>query len=170
MKIEEIAQDQPIMWMPIGASGTGKSTYLQKLRRDNPTRDIKSFSFDALRHEWYDRDDYNVAWNKASADPDFNRRAFGRFYKMVKSHNDIYVDNTNLTVRSRSRFVECAKRNGYRVIAIEMPVDLDVILKRQYTRPDKTIKQDVVKQQYERLQSPAPGEFDHVIVSNHNNE
>lgn len=169
MKIlKELMKNKPTLWMPIAASGTGKSTYLRKLREENP--DILSFSWDDLRHEWYDQHSYSNAFKLASQDKDFEKKARAVFEKMITTGKDIYVDNTNLTVKRRAYYINLAKRHGYRTVGIEMPVDLDTIIARQKTRGDKNVKADVVRGQFERLQRPAEGEFDEVRVSNHNVE
>ena len=168
MKLHEFKNNarQPVLYVPIGASGSGKSTYLKKLRDVDP--DILSFSFDDLRHEWYDKEDYGRAWRLSTEDKEFNNKAYAVFREMIKSGHDIYVDNTNLTVKRRSFYIRLAKQNGYKTVGIEMPVDVETIVARQKTRGDKNVKEDAVRDQYARLQPPADGEFDDVVVSRHN--
>lgn len=169
MKLSELNM-HPTIWIPIGASGSGKSTFLKKLRTENPDRQIDSFSFDDLRHQWYDQENYARAFRLSTEDKEFNNKAYAVFRQMIKSGNDIYVDNTNLTVKRRKFYIDIARRAGYRVVGIEMPVDLETIIARQQTRGDKNVKADAVRDQYDRLERPAAGEFDRVIVSNHNLE
>lgn len=159
---------RPVLWMPIAASGTGKSSFLKKLRDENP--DILSFSFDDLRHEWYDKENYSNAWKLSTEDKEFNNKAYAVFRNMIKTGKDIYVDNTNLTVKRRKFYIDIAKKAGYRTVGIEMPVDVETIVARQKTRGDKNVKEDAVRDQFARLQRPAEGEFDEVRVSNHNLE
>jgi len=159
---------RPTLWMPIAASGTGKSTYLKKLREINPN--ILSFSFDDLRHEWYDKEDYGRAFQLSTEDKEFNNKAYAVFRKMAKTGQDIYVDNTNLTAKRRKFYIDIAKKAGYRTVGIEMPVDAETIVARQKTRGDKNVKESAVRDQFARLERPKDGEFDEVIVSNHNLE
>lgn len=164
----EAETHQPTLFVPIGASGTGKSTYLKKLRETNP--DILSFSFDDLRHEWYDKEDYGRAFQLSTEDKEFNNKAYNVFRDMIKTGQDIYVDNTNLTAKRRAFYINEAKRRGYRTVGIEMPVDVETIVARQKTRGDKNVKETAVRDQFARLQRPQPNEFDEVVVSNHNLE
>ena len=166
--LKELMENKPTLFVPIGASGTGKSSYLRKLRETNPN--ILSFSFDDLRHEWYDKENYSRAFRLCTEDKDFNNKAYDVFRKMIKTGRDIYVDNTNLTVKRRSFYIRLARRHGYRTVGIEMPVDVETIVARQKTRGDKNVKEAAVRDQYARLERPTEGEFDEVIVSNHNLE
>lgn len=166
--IEQETKRNPILYVPIAASGSGKSTYLRQLREDNPN--ILSFSFDDLRHEWYDKEDYGRAFQLSTEDKEFNNKAYKVFRDMVKTGKDIYVDNTNLTAKRRAFYIQEAKRRGYRTVGIEMPVDVETIVARQKTRGDKNVKESAVRDQFARLERPKDGEFDEVIVSNHNLE
>lgn len=166
--IEQETKRNPILYVPIAASGSGKSTYLRKLRETNPN--ILSFSFDDLRHEWYDKENYSRAFQLSTEDKDFNNKAYAVFRQMVKTGQDIYVDNTNLTVKRRRFYIDVAKRAGYRTVGIEMPVDVETIVARQKTRGDKNVKETAVRDQHARLERPRDGEFDEVVVSNHNLE
>lgn len=168
MKLNEITQ-QPTLWMPIAASGSGKSTYLRKLRETNPN--VLSFSFDDLRHEWYDKKNYGRAFKLSTEDKDFNKKAYDVFREMIKTRQDIFVDNTNLTAKRRKFYLDLARQHGYRTVAIEMPVpDVELLVARQKTRGDKNVKADAVRDQFARLEKPQPNEFDEIIVSNHNLE
>lgn len=170
MKLHQLFEnkDRPTLWIPIGASGTGKSTYLKTLRESNPA--ILSFSFDDLRHEWYDKENYGNAWKLSTEDKEFNNKAYKVFRDMVKTGQDIYVDNTNLTHKRRAFYINEAKRRGYRTVGIEMPVDVETIVARQKTRGDKNVKESAVRDQFARLERPRENEFDDVVVSNHNLE
>lgn len=167
MKLNDLTS-RPTIYLAIGASGSGKSTYLNKLRVDNPEKTILLYSWDDLRHRWYDSVDYGNAYRLSSLDNQFKTKAREQFEVMLETRQDIYVDNTNLTVERRSYYIKEAKLHGYRTVGIEMPVNIETILARQHTRDDKTIKADVVIEQFNKLQRPAPNEFDEVIISNHN--
>lgn len=156
----------PVMYMPVGPSGCGKSTYLAKLRETIP--DINVFSLDALRHEWYDTDDYHKAYEGSVADKGFEAKANARFHSQVKERRTMYIDNTNLSARRRKMYLEGARKNGYKTVAVLMPISLDVLLKRRTTRGDKVVPESAVRQHYNALQAPMLGEFHEIIVSDHN--
>lgn len=156
----------PTMWIPVGPSGCGKSTFLKKLMETIP--DINVFSLDALRHEWYDADDYAKAYQGSVDDKGFEARANARFHAQVKERRNMYIDNTNLSAKRRKMYLEGARKNGYKTVAVLMPISLDVLLKRRTARPDKTIPESAVRQHYNALQAPMLGEFHEIIVSDHN--
>lgn len=161
---------QRTMYLPIAPSGAGKSTYLKELRETSP--DVHVFSLDALRHEWYHPTDYRIAYEKAVADNKFEGRANARFHADVKhcvaNNLDLYVDNTNLSARRRKWYIDIARKQGFYIVAVMMPVALSTLLERQKTRGDKTVPESAVKQQYNALQTPMIGEVDQIIVSTHN--
>jgi predicted kinase len=170
MKLTDLTKPKTksTIYLAIGASGTGKSTYLKKLREDNP--DIKSFSFDDLRHEWYDKDDYGNAFKLSTADKDFNKKAHAEFKRMIKKGGDIFVDNTNLTKERRKFYLDLAKQHNYYTVGINMPVDVETIVARQKTRGDKNVKESAVRDQFARLEPGEASEFDELRTSNHNLE
>lgn len=159
MKLHELAT-QRLLIVPIGPSGAGKSTLFKKLKQENP--DLVPFSFDALRHEWYDPNDYQKAWQAANEDKTFFNRAQSNFMDLIKQGKSVYVDNTNLSPKSRRFFVESAKKAGYRTVAYVFNVDVDTLLQRQQTRPDKTVPEHAVRQHVAAMKSPQTGEFDEV--------
>lgn len=161
-----LPDDAPLMYIPIAPSGAGKSTYLEKLRQQHP--DINVFSLDALRHEWYDAKDYTKAYEGSVADKSFESKANARFHSQVKERRTMYIDNTNLSARRRKMYVEAARKNGYRTVAVLMPISLDVLLARRTKRGDKTVPESAVRQHYNALQAPMIGEFHEIIVSDHN--
>lgn len=161
MKVEDIKHStKPTMFMPIGVSGSGKSTVLKQIQTVIP--DILVFSLDRLRHEWYDVNDYANAYKLACADDRFMGRAQAYFFELIKQGKDIYMDNTNLG-KKRTSFVKAAVRHGLHTVAITFNVDLATVIARQKTRPDKEVPEAAVRQQWAGLQLPHPGEFDEIM-------
>lgn len=148
----------PTLWVPIGASGTGKTTLLSTIRRQRPH--VQVFSLDALRHEFYDPDDYAKAFAASCADKEFSSRAQAVFKQMVDEGVSIYVDNTNTSVKGRRFWIDYARQHGYFCIGLVLPVQIDTIVDRQRTRTDKSVPADAVRRQYMSLQAPSYGEFD----------
>lgn len=154
---------QPILYVAVGPSGSGKSTAFRKLKEKNPN--INHFSWDDLRHEWYDANDYARAWEMSCADKEFKNKAQAVFESLIVQNQDLYIDNTNLTVKRRRPYINRARALGYKVVAITFDVDLKTAISRQSTRGDKYVSEGAVRKQFESLQPPTIGEFDKVIDS-----
>lgn len=149
------------LYVPIAASGSGKSTYYKQLVAEQGP--VESYSLDSLRHEWYHATDYALAYGGAVDDPKFEQKARDRFTEVIKQHHkNVYVDNTNLSAKRRKFYLELAKANGYHTVAVMLPVALSTIIDRQQLRTDKTVPASAVKQHYFSLQMPLLGEFDEV--------
>jgi predicted kinase len=159
MKLDEIAT-QRLLIVPIGPSGAGKSTLFNQLKQQHP--DLVPYSFDSLRHEWYDPNDYSKAWKASTEDKSFFPRVKENFADLIRAGKSVYVDNTNLSPKARKFFVEKAKEAGYRTIAYVFDVDVDTLLQRQRTRPDKQVPDEAVRQHVAAMKPPTPGEFHEV--------
>jgi predicted kinase len=166
----EYPGNKPVLYMPIGASGVGKSTYVKSILKT--LSNIKVYSWDDLRLEWYInneehrnlnmQDKYELAFKRQVEDKDFNDKANDRFIEFVSSGINIIVDNTNLSKKRRQFFVDAARKNGYWIKAILFPTMLQTVIDRQNSRTDKTVPDAVVKQQYLSLQLPQYGEVDEI--------
>lgn len=165
-----VDHSQPFAIMPIAPSGAGKSTYLKKLRDEG--RKVEVFSLDLLRHEFYHQTDYEKAYEGSVKDKSFESRANARFHRVAKeaaeSGHDLYIDNTNLSAKRRKWYLDIVRKHGFQTRAVLMPASLNVLLERQKTRGDKTVPDNAVKMQYKSLQTPMMGEFDEIVVSDHN--
>lgn len=151
----------PTLHVPIGPSGSGKSTLFRKLKEENPQ--ILEFSLDTLRHQWYDPHDYHKAWKASSEDRDFRSKTKDYYLGLLDQHNDIFVDNTNLSPKVRRFYLEAARAKGYKTVAYVFDVPIETLIARQVTRGDKNVSEDVVRQQHRALVKPLEKEFDEVI-------
>ena len=150
----------PVLVMPIGASGCGKSTYRAS---DMCPDEAIAYSWDDLRVEWYSAD-YDEAYTLSCEDKQFISKAHARFVEHVKTGQDIYVDNTNISARRRRFFITEARRRGYYVAAVLFPISIDTLMDRQGTRTDKVVPPHAVSQHFHSIQLPQYGEFDEVVV------
>lgn len=172
-----LKDNQPILYIPIGASGSGKSSYRKIVEEDS--QNVVFFSLDDLRMEWYvapdcpdqslsPADEYALAFERSCQDKQFASKANSRFVDMLKTGNDVYVDNTNTSAKRRRFFITEARRRGYFIQAIVFPIALQELIDRQTSRPDKNVPEEAVKRQYMGLQLPSYGDFDHVTVVDFN--
>lgn len=166
----EVDLDAPKMFVMIGTSGSGKSTLVNDLKAWYP--DANVFSLDELRHQFYNNDrtpeGYRDAFERSVNDKKFNSRADSAFTAMVRERKTIVIDNVNASAKRRANYITQGHRNGYKVVAVTMPVSLNTVLQRQSTRQDKSVPDEAVRRQYASIQQPSFGEFDAVVVSGHN--
>lgn len=159
----------PKLYMLIGCSGSGKSTFVRlgatEWLEPNQSKTIEHYSWDRLRHDWYDKDDYARAFELSTQDKQFNSKAQKHFIELVKQKNHIVVDNINASRKRRRFFIETARQHGYYIIGVTFPIALQTVLDRQSTRDDKSVPENAVRQQYMSLQQPQYGEFDTIFVN-----
>ncbi len=155
---------QPKLYIAIGASGSGKSTLYKKLKIFNPS--LNYLSWDQLRHEWYDPENYSNAWKLSNEDKSFGLKADFFFRDLLKKKQDLFIDNTNLTPKRRKAFIEPARKLGYKIIAIIFDVPLKTLIARQSTRGDKYVPEEAVMRQYNSVVLPFAGEVDEVLNAN----
>jgi len=162
-----VNEDAPVMYIPVAASGSGKSTFLNSKgmeRYHNGDDELLHFSLDNLRHEWYDGEDYRNAFALACEDKEFMNKANKVFSEMVKTGKSVYLDNVNGSKKRRAQYIRIARQYGYNIVAILFPVEKQTVLDRQETRGDKTVPLEAVTQQYMSISLPSLGEVDQVIV------
>lgn len=166
-----------VAYILIGPSGSGKSTLVKKMVENTAIADYSVFSLDACRLEFYrqkfpasalittEREIYAVAYEHAIA----HQKDFDAFvtqkWKLVLSANTVFVDNTNLTRKSRARWAQEAARAGFSTVAVELLVPLKTLVERQYSRPDKSVPENVVRDMFMRQQGVMVGtEVDELIT------
>lgn len=161
-----LAVGAPVLYMLIGASGSGKSTFTVDL-------DATSYSWDQLRLDWYvDKDDrklpvseqYRIAFERSTKDKEFNSKVNAEFHRVLGEGGDIVIDNTNTSNKRRKFFCNEARNRGYKVVAVLFPIDLRTLISRQDTRADKSVPDEAVRRQYMGLQYPFYGDFDEIQV------
>jgi len=157
-----------ILFVPIGASGTGKTTSFTEIQERYVDNNPRVFSLDILRHYWYDAADYSNAWRLSCDDKNFKQRWQAHFHQMLTDGGVLYIDNLNLSKKSRRFFIAAARQQGFKVVAIISPVDIGTVIERQNTRTDKYLSPPIVREQYMRMQYPSLGEFDDIIIRDNN--
>jgi predicted kinase len=159
---KHIPDDAPVVYVLIGASGSGKSTWSAKNQEDR-----LYYSWDLLRLEWYDSD-YSKAFELACEDKRFMQKANKVFIDMLATKNSIIVDNANVSIKRRRFFIDEAHKKGYSTTAVLFPAAVNEIMVRQHTRPDKTVPAHAVRDRYFNIQYPNFGDFQDIIVCDTN--
>jgi predicted kinase len=88
--------------------------------------------------------------------------AFEEYTNAIKSGHDIIIDRTNMTVKSRGRFLSMVPKDYVRV-GIDFLISDEELTTRLKKRADETgkyIPYSVVKSMRDSHEPPQPGEFD----------
>lgn len=159
----------PRLVVMVGASGSGKSTYSDNLRK----KGYDYFSLDASRIQ-YAKDNGVKGSNpidvygRAHAYCDRHRGPFRnyanrQFDDLLDAKANIIVDNTNVSRKSRGDYIRAAKNAGYEIVCALFPITKSELLKRQKARKDKTVPIVAVLDQYKRIEMPWVGSECHAI-------
>lgn len=154
--------ESPLLFVPIGPSGSGKSTLFGMLKLQHP--EMYYFSLDALRHLWYDATDYNNAWHLANQDRTFKNKSGTFMNNLMDGQQHLYLDNTNLTPKSRRPALMSARHKGYKLCAVVFQLNIETVLARQFTRTDKCVPAEAVIRQHESLVVPQENEGFSTVV------
>jgi predicted kinase len=158
----------------IGASGSGKSTFVQKLAHQQD--EIGMFSLDAIRLLFLGAEQFNLtreekievykaAFEKASEQSAEFNKLVEDIWRMCLQYDVIVLDNTNLTRKTRAQRLQSLRKNDYKIVMVEFIVPLQTVLDRQSTRPDKSVPLEAVRQHYFRQESIHLGsECDEMMV------
>lgn len=153
---------RPMLYVPIGASGSGKSTFLRTLPVETNV-----FSLDLMRLERYG-EPYDEAFRLSTEDKHFRSACNDRYREILRMNGDVYLDNTNTSRKNRRFYITEARNRGYHIRAILLPIALQTVIDRQKTRGDKDVPEEAVRRQYMGLSLPQLGEFDSIVISAHN--
>lgn len=149
---------KPLLICLIGVPGLGKSTWREKFLSYADFNGIVA-STDDIIDEWAAEQGttYNAIYHGAiSAATDlWNKLVHLAFTKRL----DLLVDRTNMSRKSRSRFMRRAKNLGYdcRAIVFQAPVNDDdkaEHARRLSSRPGKTIPQSVIDSMLAKYEAP----------------
>lgn len=146
----------------VGLPAAGKSTYRERLvsELDNPvvvsTDDlIESYAQSVGKT-------YNEVFHSYAKTAE--KTFFNSFDSAVKEGRDIIVDRTNLSVKSRKRFLDKLREYEVDAFVIQIP-NSDEWNRRLNSRPGKNIPQNVIETMMSSFQMPTLEEgFSNVFV------
>lgn len=149
-------------YIMVGVSGAGKSSYVLELldREDDAGRSCRVFSLDLVRLSFYSwfmpnvEANYAAAFTYANEHPkEFDQAVRDAWQDALSSSDTVIVDNTNLSRKSRVRWIQEARVKGFKIHGVEVNAPLSVVIARQATRGDKSVPENVVRDMYLRQQS-----------------
>lgn len=158
MQVYRSQTDSPAMYLLVGPSGSGKSTWIAKhIKKGDEVISLDNFRMEFLANknelppEYSSASaHYDHAWEVANADqPGFRSFCAARTKEIFNKPGlkNLFIDNTNLSRKTRASWVEQATRAKMKIIGVEFWNTLDTLMARQEGRPDKTVPYNVVAQQ-----------------------
>lgn len=139
----------------VGVPGAGKSTWLKNA--DTSSAYIASTD-DIIQTT---AADYGLTYDEAFKDLiNFAERAMWHNLLMAAEDGDpIYIDRTNLSVKSRKRFIDVLKPCGYVFNAVVFPIpEQEEWTRRLNSRPGKTIPDNIIRNMARSFVMPTASE------------
>lgn len=167
--------DSPRCFVLIGPSGAGKNTWIENMN----IPEAIVFSLDDCRVNFYcqevgctdteqnSEEIYKEAFNYCNEhSQEFNKYVDKEWSEALNSGEDIIVNNTNCSKKSRKRWIATARQKGYLVEGVVFnSASLNELKRRQHERNDKFVPDDAVEKQFYSLTLPIlDDEFDLVSV------
>lgn len=158
---------QPLCYVLIGPPACGKSTYREKLveRLVHPV--VISSDDIVERHADQNGITYDEAFHMLDQKV-INAELRDRIANATKNRHDIVIDRTNMTPKSRNRFLSNVPKTYVR-FAVVFDYERDALIERMHERAIKTGKSIPVSVMHNFIDSyvpPVMGEFDDIIYVN----
>ena len=145
------------VWITVGASGSGKTTFVKTLAEMNSQ---------AVR---LCPDEFRAKFGWGEGDQSVSHIAFKATYeemeKALSNGKDVIIDATNMYRKTRKKFLEIAKLHNAQTIALVFEVKKETLLERNKKRGEaggRNVPEDVIDRMLERYQCPGTDEVDKV--------
>lgn len=151
------------LYILVGPPGSGKTTWIEKefydgcfiVSTDNIIQDIAEA----------DGKTYDEVFPTSIKDADTTM--WKDFDSLVEGgYSPIVVDRTNMSVKSRAKFIDATKRSDYKIHAVVFPKPEDAEYERRLnSRPGKTIPKNIITAMLANFQMPTQDEgFESITI------
>lgn len=153
----------PTIYMMVGSPCSGKSTYI-----NNTLNNCEIISSDNIIENIAKEQNktYSEVFHEVNF-KDVEKEMFEEFKNAIENNKNIVVDRTNMTIKSRRRFLSNIPKH-YIKYAIVFDTDKETIFKRNKERFEKTgkhIPENVIESFIKNFQMPSKEEgFEYIII------
>lgn len=167
---DTLNSEAKVVCLLIGASGSGKSTYVNRQIEQYSEDGMGVYSLDDLRLKyaeshipnWEDHDSieqYRLAFGLSVDDAaGYGSFADKEFVKMLTKYDYILVDNTNVSRKARNKLAILSRAKGFSVAGVLFPISKQELLKRMSSRTDKRVPEEAVLRQWNQISYPSIGD------------
>ncbi len=158
MKQNKHMANKLIVWITVGAPGSGKSTWAKKLAEGRP--DIVRVCPDDNRRTL--SGDSN---NQAVSYPAFCM-AKDQMGKALDSGKNVVFDATNMYCKARKDFINIAKGRGAKTVAVVFECSKETLLARNAKRAaegGRNVSENVIDMMLGKYQTPTNDEFEELL-------
>lgn len=152
-----------MLYITIGAPGSGKSTYAKELQKTHfqDGFPVVILNADELRG-YYGKDETDQSVSAQAFE--FIRHALNM---LLKQGFHVLIDVTSKDMRARAEFLAIARKYKVSTMALVFNTPLEICQARNAAR-SRVVPPDVVERIYNQIVLPAPGEFNYVnVIQNH---
>jgi len=147
----------------VGNYGSGKSSLAREYFRDR-----KKVDRHEIRHYLKAMTEYGARWTPEDWDEDLEglikRIEYDLIVHLLERDQKILIDNTSLTVKSRKRYIEHAKKFHKSIACIYLNRDSSTLIEQNRSR-EFPVPDSVIVQHYARTEVPSVAEgFAQVLI------
>jgi predicted kinase len=148
----------------IGLPRSGKSTYVANKYPDGTAGLVDVISRDDLVMEFGEGETYSEKWKSLTDElqKDIDKKLMENFHKSSKVKNPMIIDMTNMSKKSRRKWLNDSKMKDYYKQAVVFIEPLEVLMGRM--TDDKNIPEGVIRSMMRSFVFPDYTEFDHIEI------
>lgn len=165
--------NKPNMYILIGLPGSGKSTFRYNLNKVHHYNIISRDDFIVQRYQHLVLDStnyhelYSKCWELSINDTNCNDDFVSFYQHELSKKQDVIIDMTNLTIKTRKKWSVYADKYGYNIVMIWLNRNVEQCINSQTGR-DKQISDQTILNMFEQLTPPVIfHECHEIFIINH---